>query len=149
MATSKGKGKSEKWKDYLVACHLLIPQFESVIRNVCAATGGEILRPKCNPEEGNEYKSLEGLLDQECVKKALGEDIITYYKVLFTDSNAGNWRNLVSHGLLAANSFNAEMADRVFHAFLILSMIKPIEKGDGNDINSYEASNDWQLKDNY
>lgn len=129
-------------EDYLVACHLLIPQFESVIRNVCAATGGEILRPKSNPEEGNEYKSLEGLLDQECVKKALGEDIITYYKVLFTDSNAGNWRNLVSHGLLAANSFNAEMADRVFHAFLILSMIKPIEKGDGNDINSYEASND-------
>ena len=77
-------------EDYLVACHLLIPQFESVTRNIYVSTGGEILRPKSNPVEGNEYKSLEGLLDQECVKKAHGEDIITYFKVLFIDSNAGN-----------------------------------------------------------
>jgi hypothetical protein len=126
-------------EDYLVACHLLIPQFEPVIRNLCVATGGEILRPKSNPEEGNEYKSLEGLLDQDCVKKALGEDIVTYYKVLFTDSSAGNWRNLVSHGLLGADAFNADMADRVFHAFLILSLVKPIEKDEKEGFNSVET----------
>lgn len=126
-------------EDYLVACHLLIPQFESVIRNVCVTTGGEILRPKSNPEAGNEYKSLEGLLDQDCVKKALGEDIVTYYKVLFTDSSAGNWRNLVCHGLLGADAFNADMADRVFHAFLILSLVKPIEKDEKEGFNSVET----------
>jgi hypothetical protein len=126
-------------EDYLVACHLLIPQFESVIRNVCVTTGGEILRPKSNPEAGNEYKSLEGLLDQDCVKKALGEDIVTYYKVLFTNSNAGNWRNLVSHGLLGADAFNADMADRVFHAFLILCLVKPIEKDEKEGFNSVET----------
>ena len=126
-------------EDYLVACHLLIPQFESIIRNLCMKTGGEILRPKSSPEEGNEYKSLEGLLDQECVKKALGEDLITYYKILFTDSNAGNWRNLVSHGLLEADDFNADMADRVFHAFLFLSMVRPIENGDKNDSTNIET----------
>jgi hypothetical protein len=87
--------------------------------------GGEILRPKYNPDEGNEYKSLEGLLCQECVRDALGNDITTYFKVLFTDSNGGNLRNNVSHGLLIANAFNEDMANRVFHAFLILSLVKP------------------------
>ena len=112
-------------KDYIVACHLLIPQLESAIRVLCKLNGGEILRPKYNPDEGNEYKSLEGLLCQECVRDALGNDITTYFKVLFTDSNGGNLRNNVSHGLLIANAFNEDMANRVFHAFLILSLVKP------------------------
>ena len=115
-------------KDYIVACHLLIPQFESAIRMVCKLNGGDILRPKNNPEEGNEYKSLEGLLSQECVSKALGNDITTYFRVLFTDSNGGNLRNNVTHGLLEASAFNENMANRVFHAFLILSLLKPVEK---------------------
>lgn len=115
-------------KDYIVACHLLIPQFESAIRMVCKLNGGDIIRPKNNPEEGNEYKSLEGLLSQECVSKALGNDITTYFRVLFTDSNGGNLRNNVTHGLLEASAFNENMANRVFHAFLILSLLKPVEK---------------------
>ena len=112
-------------KDYIVACHLLIPQLESAIRVLCKLNGGEILRPKNNPEEGNEYKSLEGLLCQECVRKALRDDITTYFKILFTDSNGGNLRNMVSHGLLKASAFNENMANRIFHAFLILSLVKP------------------------
>ena len=115
-------------KDYIVACHLLIPQFESAIRMVCKLNGGDILRPKNNPEEGNEYKSLEGLLSQDCVSKALGNDITTYFRVLFTDSNGGNLRNNVTHGLLEASAFNENMANRVFHAFLILSLLKPLER---------------------
>lgn len=112
-------------KDYIVACHLLIPQLENAIRVLCKLNGGEILRPKNDPEEGNEYKSLEGLLCQECVRSALTDNITTYFKVLFTDSNGGNLRNNVSHGLLKACAFNENMANRVFHAFLILSLVKP------------------------
>ena len=111
-------------KDYIVACHLLIPQLENAIRVLCKLNGGEILRPKNNPDEGNEYKSLEGLLCQECVRTALRDDITTYFKVLFTDSNGGNLRNNISHGLLKACAFDENMANRVFHAFLILSRVK-------------------------
>jgi len=114
--------------DYLVTCHLLIPQFESAIRNICTINGGEILRTQSKAEDGNEYKSLEGLLSQECVKKAIGEDFVTYYRTLFTDSNGSNWRNLVSHGLLTESAFNSDMADRIVHAFLLLSLVKPMGK---------------------
>lgn len=114
-------------KDYLVACHLLIPQFESAVRMICKLNGGDILRPKNNPVDGNEYKSLEGLLSQECVSKVLGNDITTYFRVLFTDSNGGNLRNNVTHGLLEASAFNENMANRIFHAFIILSLVKPID----------------------
>ncbi len=113
-------------KDYIVACHLLIPMFESAIRVLCKINGGDILRPKNNPEEGNEYKSLEGLLSQKCVSEALGDNITTYFRVLLTDSNGGNLRNYVSHGTLPASSFSAGVANRIFHAFLLLSLLKPI-----------------------
>ena len=117
-------------KDYVVAIHLLIPQIESAIRQLAVVVGGDVLRPKNNPEDGNEYKSMEGLLSQNCVSAALGEDFTTYFKLLFTDSNAGNWRNLVSHGLLDAECFDVSMANRVLHAFLLLSYVKEIKEGD-------------------
>jgi len=113
-------------KDYIVACHLLVPMFESAIRVLCKINGGDILRPKNNSEEGNEYKSLEGLLSQKCVSEALGDNITTYFRVLLTDSNGGNLRNYVSHGTLPASSFSAGVANRIFHAFLLLSLLKPI-----------------------
>lgn len=113
-------------KDYIVACHLLIPQFESAIRMLCKLNGGDILRPKSDPIEGNEYKSLEGLLCQECVSVALGKDLTTYFRVLFTDSNGGNLRSNVSHGLLKASAFDENMANRLLHAFLLLSLLKPL-----------------------
>ena len=110
--------------DYLVACHLLTPQIESSIRQICHLNGGDILRPKNNPDEGNSYKSLEALLDQNSVSTALGSEFTRYLKVLLTDSNAGNYRNLITHGLLKATAFNSAMANRIFHAFLLLSLIK-------------------------
>ncbi len=113
-------------KDYIVACHLLIPMFESAIRVLCKINGGDILRPKNNPDEGNEYKSLEGLLSQDCVINAFGENITTYFRVLLTDSSGGNLRNNISHGILSSSSFNAAVANRIFHAFLLLSLLKPI-----------------------
>lgn len=114
-------------KDYIVTIHLLIPQIESAIRQLAVHVGGDILRPKNNPEDGNEYKSMEGLLSQDCVSAALGEDFTTYFKLLFTDSNAGNWRNLVSHGLLDSEHFDVSMANRVLHAFLLLSYVKEVD----------------------
>lgn len=107
--------------DYIVACHLIIPQFESAIRNLCEMFNGEILRAQGKAENGSEYKSLEGLLEQ--LKDALGEDVVTYYKVLFTETNGCNYRNLISHGLLFENDFSENMADRIVHAFLLLGQL--------------------------
>lgn len=109
--------------DYAVACSLLVPQFESAIRNIVALTGGDVLRPSKNPKEGNEYKSLEALLDTLGKHLERGKDVVMYFRILFTDKYGWNVRNLISHGLLPADQLNQAVADRIIHAFLVLTKI--------------------------
>lgn len=111
-------------QDYAVACHLLIPQFESAIRRLVALNGGAVLQPDKDPQAGNRYISLDGLLESQEAKTALGENIQVYFKNLFTERCGWNLRNMVSHGLLQADAFNAVLADRVVHAFAVLSLLK-------------------------
>ena len=47
-----------------------------------------------------------------------------YFKNLFTDKYGWNTRNLLCHGALAANAFNSTLADRVVHAFMLVSQIR-------------------------
>ncbi len=110
--------------DYLVTCHLLIPLFESTIRRLTAFQGGQILRQSKDPLNGNEYIALDSLLDCNEIKNLLKEDVQMYFKNLFTDQNGWNLRNLTSHGLIQTNEFNSTTADRIVHAFCLLSMIK-------------------------
>lgn len=111
-------------KDYIVACHLLIPQFEASIRRMVALCGGNILRANQEPEKGNEYISLDGLINSNEAKAALGEDVNTYFKNLFTDQYGWNLRNLTSHGLMRSGGFNNTVANRIMHAFLLLSQLR-------------------------
>ena len=117
-------------EDYLVCCHVLIPQFEAMVRWLIALNGGIVLRQGQDPAAGDEFLSLDSLLDSEVAKQHMNEDMITYFKVLFTSSAGWNLRNQFSHGLLSAGSFNSTMADRVVHAMLIMSQFKT--KGDSN-----------------
>lgn len=110
--------------DYLVCCHLLVPQLEASIRRLFALNGANIMRAKKNPEEGNEYISLDSLLSTKEATTYMGEDIANYFRNVLTDQYGWNIRNQVSHGLLATDNFNFGMADRVVHAFLMLGMFK-------------------------
>ena len=114
-------------EDYLVCCHLLIPQLEAAIRRLFALNGANIMRAKKNPDEGNEYLSLDSLLGSNEAVAYLGEDVANYFRNVLTDQYGWNLRNQVSHGLLATDNFNFGMADRVVHAFLMLGVLKKKE----------------------
>lgn len=114
-------------EDYLVCCHLLIPQLEAAIRRLFAINGVNIMRAKKKPEEGNEYLSLDSLLATNEAVEYMGEDIATYFRNVLTDQYGWNIRNQVSHGLLSSDNFNFGLADRVVHAFLMLGMFKTKE----------------------
>ena len=116
-------------KDYIVACYVLVPLFEAAVRNLAATTGHEVLRPSGEPEEGNEYVSLEKLLDVLEQDDAEHKDVYVYFRHLFTDKYGWNTRNLLCHGALAASAFNETLADRVVHAWLVVSQIGVVEKG--------------------
>lgn len=111
--------------DYLVACHLLIPQFESAIRRLVTMLGGEILTHDANPNDGNQYITLNGLLTSDVLANSgLPEDVIVYFRNLFTNQSGWNLRNLICHGLLTEGQFSEAKADRIVHAFLILGTIR-------------------------
>lgn len=115
-------------EDYLVCCHLIIPQLEAAIRRLFALNGANIMRAKRNPDEGNEYLSLDSLLGSDEAVAYMGEDVSNYFRNVLTDQYGWNIRNQVSHGLLATDNFNFGMADRVVHAFLLLGMFKKKEQ---------------------
>lgn len=95
--------------DYLVSCHLLIPQFESAIRRLVAMLGGEILTHDANPNDGNQYITLNGLLTSDALANSgLPEDMIVYFRNLFTNQSGWNLRNQVCHGLLRRGSLTKQ-----------------------------------------
>lgn len=126
-------------QDYIVACHLLVPLFEDAIRVLAASNGHEVLRPNADPQEGNEYISLDRLLDEIESDNDNLKNIAVYFKNVFTDKFGWNIRNLLCHGVLPASAFNDTLADRVVHAFLLLSLFKPINKEDDSTKATEEA----------
>lgn len=114
-------------EDHLVCCHLLVPQFEAAIRRLFQLNGVNTMRPKADPSEGNEYLSLDSLLGSDAALQFMKEDIANYFRNVLTDQYGWNIRNLVSHGLLGTGHFSFGMADRLVHAFLILSTFKEKE----------------------
>jgi hypothetical protein len=67
---------------------------------------------------------LDKLLNDEDIKRKLGEDIIFHFKTDFTNPKGLNLRKTVCHGLSPSNEFDMNAADLVVHALLILSLIK-------------------------
>ena len=108
--------------DYMVACHLLIPLFESAIRILAAYSGIDVL--SINKDGGNEYKTLDKLFEKLQTLDNVPKDVIVYWQNVFTDKYGWNIRNLFCHGLLQASQFNKELADRLVHVFLTLTRIQ-------------------------
>lgn len=110
--------------DAIVAVPVLIPQIENALRRIVASTHD----PKeaatyaltTNAEGGMMLKTCERLLREAAVVRALTKDTARYFEVLFTDQRGWNLRNNVCHGIVPAEQFGLSMADRVFHALLVL-----------------------------
>jgi len=108
-------------KNYLVCIHLLIPQFEEALRNLLEANGGNIMNFN---DDTYPLKTFNPVLEDPIISKAFGDDLVYYFKMLFTDSRGWNLRNQVSHGLLEPELFNQQTAQRLLHAFFCLGMIR-------------------------
>jgi len=116
-------------KDYLIFIHLLIPQIEEAIRNMVEKQGGTVYKVR---DKIFNLRTLDDILSEDKFKEIFGEsgeNIQTYLKVMLTDRRGWNIRNEVSHGLLAPESFNAVVADRILHVVLLLGLVRKTEGG--------------------
>ena len=112
----------------IIAVHLLIPQIEDALRNLAGMTGSAIYKP--GRVGGFFLKTMDEILHESRVVETLGEDIILYLRVLFTDPRGLNLRNSVCHGICPSDLFSPSTADRVFHSLLVLSLLRESEGGE-------------------
>ncbi len=109
-------------EDAMGCIHYLIPQLESALRVLVEVKGGTVL--KKNRIGGFNMKVFDELLRDQGVRVVLGEDVPLYFLVLFSDPRGVNLRNNVCHGISPEWVFNMTMADRVFHALLVLALVR-------------------------
>lgn len=120
--------KSFLEKDYIAFIHLIIPQIEFALRTIIEMGGGAIYRP--NQYGGLYLKPLDHVLREEITLNVLGEDTCFYLRVLLTDPRGWNVRNSVCHGTCSSDSFNYQIADRLFHILLLLAQLRIEEQNE-------------------
>lgn len=109
--------------DYMLFCHLIIPQIENAICNLVSLSGSSVLRPQ-RSGTGFQLKTLDELLRDESVIYALKEDGAFYLRLVLTDQRALNIRNLLCHGILPPESFDVNAANRLLHVLTLLGLIR-------------------------
>ncbi len=97
------------------------------MRNLVRLSGGSTYKP--HRLGGLMLKVFDDLLREEAVVKSLGENVAHYFRVLFTDQRGWNIRNDVCHGITPLSAFSWPMIDRIFHALLVLAMLRADEDG--------------------
>ena len=109
----------------MVAAHLLVPQFEDALRNLLENIGGSVLKKGRNGDLP--LKLLDDLLRDPLMNEFLGEDLMLYFRVLYTDQRGWNVRNRICHGMFSSNEFGAPITDRVVHSLLCLALVREEE----------------------
>jgi hypothetical protein len=114
--------------DLVKAVHVLLPQIEYTLLRL-AEHLGVARKPSRRSRNAVEWANLYDFLQEKAMRECLGTDLTLYVQVLLVDQRGHNIRNHVSHGHLKPEYFIRQLADRVFHVLLALSLIR--ERADG------------------
>ena len=112
-------------KDYISSCSILIPQIETIVRNIITIAEGAVYQQK----EFN-LRPLGSLLRDEVFFKIFekfNKNIPIYFQILLTDKGGFNFRNYICHGHFPSNRFNKFVAVFIIHLLLILSTLRKKE----------------------
>jgi len=104
-------------ENYIGSIHTLIPQIEGTLRVLLKQRGILTLKQY---EETIMDKELGGILSVTAVKEFLGNNIIEFLKVKFTEYDGINFRNDVSHALRPFRDFNHTNSFSLIHIIMIL-----------------------------
>lgn len=104
--------------DYIAALHILVPQFEDLLRSLLGAAN----RPVARPLRGT--ATLRSLLDDPAFRESDDENLHLYYKLVLLEDGL-NIRNGVAHGLLEAESMDLMTVELIIHLLLTLTSFSP------------------------
>lgn len=104
--------------DYISSLHILVPQFEDILRNILHAAG----RPISRPEHG--VAVLKSLLSDKEFISAAGVNLKRYYELVLCGPNGLNLRNDLAHGLLEPNMMDKSTVELILHLLLTLTRFR-------------------------
>lgn len=108
--------------DWSTAIHLAIPQIENALRQLLRLAGQTLFRPRRNGTFL--LKNLDDVLRDPVTEQVLPRDVRIYLQTILCDQRSLNIRNNVCHGLWSSGHFNWFAADRVFHAVLLVGLLR-------------------------
>jgi hypothetical protein len=111
--------------EFLAVSSLSMPVIESAVRNLFIVNKAPYI--KSNPDGGYDVKSLNELLAHQLIKDVFltsGENVATYLKVLLVNRIGWNLRNDYAHGQNKLAFFNENVANRLVHVLLLLSLVR-------------------------
>lgn len=111
--------------DYLKAISVLIPQIESMLRELLKVLELPIRKGVRRRPGFSELKNMNDILSDLRVEDAMEEDLLFLLRIVFTDPRGWNLRNEFAHGALPADAFNRGTASVVMMAVLLLAVIGP------------------------
>jgi hypothetical protein len=111
-------------EDYIAAISIIIPEIEAALRELLVLNGGLVYKP--GRHGGLKHRTLGDVLEDPVITKALTSRLVWYLNTLLCDARGWNLRNNVCHGILAQGMYSALAANRVFHALLLLGMVRTV-----------------------
>lgn len=107
--------------DFLVACHMLVPQMEGLFRGILRAHG---VRTTYMRDDGIEReRAVEWLLTQPELVDQLGQDAAFDLRCLLSRQDSFNLRNRLSHGMLDDAELYSTPAVYAWHMGLRLMLV--------------------------
>lgn len=110
--------------NFILMCHLLVPQIEAAFRTLIEKSGKAVIRPQKNNNSGFTQRILDDILRDNVITDTFGEDFSFYARIMLTDQRGLNIRNNLCHGLVDPAFFNSVVADRLLHIFCVLVLVK-------------------------
>lgn len=112
-----GVGLDHYFKDdFISAVHVLVPQFEDMLRGFLELAG----QPISDPQRGR-FFILDSLLKNAVLIQVGQENLIMWYRLSLSDPEGINLRNEVAHGLSSPKIMTKETVELVIHLLLSLT----------------------------
>lgn len=109
--------------NYTSALHVLVPQFEDMLRGFLEKAGQSI----GDPQRGK-FLLLDSLLKNKMLVDVAGVNLVTWYRLSLSDPDGVNLRNDIAHGLSSPSVMTKETTELVIHLLLSLTRFNLDEK---------------------
>ncbi|PIU87651.1 MAG: hypothetical protein COS65_33665 [Armatimonadetes bacterium CG06_land_8_20_14_3_00_66_21] len=111
-------------QDYVSALHVLVPQFEDMLRALFEKAGHPVTRLR-RRVKGWEHETLGSFVEKKFVRECLPVELRQYVRLVMADPGSGwNLRNRAAHGTITPRECTKVVADTVIHLLLTLTAFR-------------------------